>query len=244
MRPPGSVSRGTSSWRSRTPPMNSGSKRWSRSVAGPASAATRTSTVSASRPTPGPRARAGDGEHRHLHHNARADRPPHRRSQDGDDDRPHLTRAVRDEPRHGLVHPGDGAVRPPAARHDERYAYGQEWLDFVEDLWSRYGDFDVDGKYFYIEGCPRVSQADPEPSASLAERRRVTQAGQEFSARNVDINLIALPIEETPGYIKNIKALANDKYQRDIQVWTYWACHLPGDRGRGEGGSPGDHRRR
>ena len=46
-------------------------------------------------------------------------------------------------------------------------------------------------------------------------------AGQEFSARNVDINLIALPTEETPGYIKNIKALANDKYQRDIQVWTY-----------------------
>jgi alkanesulfonate monooxygenase SsuD/methylene tetrahydromethanopterin reductase-like flavin-dependent oxidoreductase (luciferase family) len=46
-------------------------------------------------------------------------------------------------------------------------------------------------------------------------------AGQEFSARNVDINLIALPIEETPAYVRNIKALANDKYQRNIEVWTY-----------------------
>ena len=46
-------------------------------------------------------------------------------------------------------------------------------------------------------------------------------AGQEFSARNVDINLIALPIEETPGYVKGIKTLAADKYQRDIDVWTY-----------------------
>jgi len=37
----------------------------------------------------------------------------------------------------------------------------------------------------------------------------------------VDVNLIASPIEETPSYVKTIKGLANDKYERDIDVWTY-----------------------
>lgn len=46
-------------------------------------------------------------------------------------------------------------------------------------------------------------------------------AGIEFSARNVDVNLIASALEEMPGYVKNIKSIAGDKYDRDIDVWTY-----------------------
>jgi dimethylsulfone monooxygenase len=104
--------------------------------------------------------------------------------------------------------------------HDERYAYGQEWLDFVEDLWTKFGDFDHTGKYFTSKGAHAYPKPVQTPRPALLNAGS-SAAGQEFSARNVDINLIALPIEETPGYIKNIKALASDKYQRDIQVWTY-----------------------
>jgi FMNH2-dependent dimethyl sulfone monooxygenase len=104
--------------------------------------------------------------------------------------------------------------------HDERYAYGQEWLDFAIKLWNEQGLFDVDGKYFTSHGAkawPKPVQ-DPRPALLNAG---ASPAGQDFSARNVDINLIALPIEETPAYVKGIKQLANDKYEREIDVWTY-----------------------
>jgi len=104
--------------------------------------------------------------------------------------------------------------------HDERYAYGQEWLDFVQALWSRYGDFDFDGTYFQSKNAHAYPKPIQNPRPALLNAGAST-AGQEFSARNVDVNLIASPIEETPSYIKNIKALANDKYERDIDVWTY-----------------------
>jgi dimethylsulfone monooxygenase len=104
--------------------------------------------------------------------------------------------------------------------HDERYAYGQEWIDFVEELWSTYGDFDFNGKYFTSKGAHAYPKPIQDPRPALLNAG-ASPAGQEFSARNVDINLIALPIEETPSYIKSIKALANDKYERNIEVWTY-----------------------
>jgi FMNH2-dependent dimethyl sulfone monooxygenase len=104
--------------------------------------------------------------------------------------------------------------------HDERYAYGQEWLDFVQELWTKFGDFDFQGKYFQSKGAHAYPKLIQYPRVALVNAG-ASPAGQEFSAKNVDINLIALPVEEMPGYIKNIKALANDKYEREIDVWTY-----------------------
>jgi alkanesulfonate monooxygenase SsuD/methylene tetrahydromethanopterin reductase-like flavin-dependent oxidoreductase (luciferase family) len=104
--------------------------------------------------------------------------------------------------------------------HDERYAYGQEWLEFVEKLWTEHGDFDHDGTYFQSKGAhayPKPIQA-PRPALLNAG---ASPAGIEFSARNVDINLIALPTEEIPEYVARIKGIAGDKYERDIDVWTY-----------------------
>lgn len=109
-----------------------------------------------------------------------------------------------------------GKQRP----HDERYAYGQEWLEFAEELWTKYGDFDHDGEFFQSKGAhayPKPIQA-PRPALLNAG---ASPAGIEFSARNVDVNLIASPLEEMPDYVKNIKSMANDKYERDIDVWTY-----------------------
>ncbi len=59
---------------------------------------------------------------------------------------------------------------------------------------------------------------DPRPALLNAG---ASPAGQDFSARNVDVNLIALPTEEVPAYVKNIKGIAHDEYERDIDVWTY-----------------------
>ena len=104
--------------------------------------------------------------------------------------------------------------------HDERYAYGQEWLDFVEQLWNEPGDFEFEGTYFQSHNAHAYPKPllDPRPALLNAGS---SAAGIEFSARNVDVNLIALPTEEMPEYIKRIKDLAKDRYDRDIQVWTY-----------------------
>ncbi len=104
--------------------------------------------------------------------------------------------------------------------HDERYAYGQEWLDFVEQLWDEPGDFEFEGTYFQSHNAHAYPKPllDPRPALLNAGS---SPAGIEFSARNVDVNLIALPTEEMPEYIKRIKDLARDKYDREIQVWTY-----------------------
>ncbi|MGO2110015.1 MAG: LLM class flavin-dependent oxidoreductase [Pseudoclavibacter sp.] len=104
--------------------------------------------------------------------------------------------------------------------HDKRYDFGDEWLDFAKELWSGQDDFDFDGEFFTSKGAhayPSPVQA-PRPALLCAG---ASPRGVEFSAKNVDINLIASPIEETPEYVKNITDLANAKYERDIDVWTY-----------------------
>jgi alkanesulfonate monooxygenase SsuD/methylene tetrahydromethanopterin reductase-like flavin-dependent oxidoreductase (luciferase family) len=104
--------------------------------------------------------------------------------------------------------------------HDERYAYGQEWLDLVQRLWNEPEDFDFEGKYFQSRNAHAYPKPVLDPRPALLNAG-ASPAGMEFSARNVDVNLIALPTEEMPEYVQRLKALAIDKYDRDIAVWTY-----------------------
>ncbi|QJY50944.1 LLM class flavin-dependent oxidoreductase [Pseudonocardia broussonetiae] len=104
--------------------------------------------------------------------------------------------------------------------HDERYAYGQDWLEFAMKLWNEEEGFDYDGPYFQSTGAHAYPKPVQDDRPALLNAG-ASPAGQDFSARNVDINLIALPTEEVPGYVKGIKQLANDEYERNIDVWTY-----------------------
>lgn len=104
--------------------------------------------------------------------------------------------------------------------HDERYEYGQEWIDFAIELWNEKGAFDHNGTFFQSTGAHAYPKPVQDPRPALLNAG-ASPRGQEFSAKNVDINLIALPTEEAPDYITGIKRLANDKYERDIDVWTY-----------------------
>ncbi|MEU6701276.1 LLM class flavin-dependent oxidoreductase [Pseudonocardia sp. NPDC046786] len=104
--------------------------------------------------------------------------------------------------------------------HDERYEYGQEWIDFAIELWNEKGTFDHNGTFFQSTGAHAYPKPVQDPRPALLNAG-ASPRGQEFSAKNVDINLIALPTEEAPDYITGIKRLANDKYERDIDVWTY-----------------------
>jgi alkanesulfonate monooxygenase SsuD/methylene tetrahydromethanopterin reductase-like flavin-dependent oxidoreductase (luciferase family) len=111
----------------------------------------------------------------------------------------------------------DGSQR----EHDERYAFGQEWLDLVLKLWREEGSFDHHGEYFNcrgVESYPKPHQA-PRPILINAGN---SKAGVEFSARNVDINFASLTtFEEMKAYTDTIRSKARDEYQRDIKTMTY-----------------------
>jgi alkanesulfonate monooxygenase SsuD/methylene tetrahydromethanopterin reductase-like flavin-dependent oxidoreductase (luciferase family) len=105
--------------------------------------------------------------------------------------------------------------------HDERYAFGQEWIDYTMRLWTEPGSFDVDGSYFEgrdVEAFPKPHQA-PHPVLLNAGN---SPSGIEFSARNVDINFASLDtLENVKIYTDKVRAKARDEYQRQIDVMTY-----------------------
>jgi FMNH2-dependent dimethyl sulfone monooxygenase len=105
--------------------------------------------------------------------------------------------------------------------HDERYAFGQEWLDYVFKLWGEKGSFDVDGAYFHgrdVEAYPKPVQG-PRPALINAGN---SKAGIEFSARNVDINFASLDtLENVTSYTSALKEKARTEHARAIQTMTY-----------------------
>jgi FMNH2-dependent dimethyl sulfone monooxygenase len=105
--------------------------------------------------------------------------------------------------------------------HDERYAFGQEWLDYAMRLWTEPGSFDVAGQYFEgrdVEAYPKPHQG-PHPVLMNAGN---SPAGIEFSARNVDINFASLDtLENMKTYTDKIRSTARDDFDRDINVMTY-----------------------
>jgi FMNH2-dependent dimethyl sulfone monooxygenase len=106
-------------------------------------------------------------------------------------------------------------------QHDERYAFGQEWIDFVKRLWSEPGSFTFEGEHFSgenLEAYPKPYQA-PHPVIINAGN---SPAGVEFSARNADINFASLDtLENMAQYTKNIRYKAKEEYGREISTMTY-----------------------
>jgi FMNH2-dependent dimethyl sulfone monooxygenase len=105
--------------------------------------------------------------------------------------------------------------------HDERYAFGQEWLDYVFKLWGEKGSFDFQGAYFHgrdVEAYPKPVQG-PRPALVNAGN---SASGIEFSARNVDINFASLDtLENVKNYTSALKQKARTEHSRDIQTMTY-----------------------
>jgi len=105
--------------------------------------------------------------------------------------------------------------------HDQRYAFGQQWLDLVQKLWSEPGSFDFEEDFFSgenLEAYPKPHQA-PRPVLINAGN---SPSGVEFSARNVDINFASLDtLENMAQYTKSIRHKAREEYGRDISTMTY-----------------------
>ena len=113
----------------------------------------------------------------------------------------------------------------PQREHDERYAYGQEWLDVVRKIWSTDGSFDFDGEFLQLR---RVS-GEPKPYAGVEPvlmNAGFSPAGRDFGARNCDFLFTFILNPGTgSGDVEKIAAMAA-KYGREVSVVTtsYVVC--------------------
>ena len=107
--------------------------------------------------------------------------------------------------------------------HDLRYDYAQEWIDVVKMFWSRDDYFDFEGKFFNIKkgfAQPKPIQKPFPPLMNAGGSPK----GMDFAARNCEMVYLLLDpvdMDKARAQIAKYKDLARERYNRDIQVWTY-----------------------
>jgi alkanesulfonate monooxygenase SsuD/methylene tetrahydromethanopterin reductase-like flavin-dependent oxidoreductase (luciferase family) len=103
--------------------------------------------------------------------------------------------------------------------HDERYAYGSEWLAIVNRLWTDEEPFDYDGEFFHLKGV----QAHPKPyggARPLIMNAGASPAGKNFALRNADDLFTRLyTLEQTAADVEAIRADARAR-GRSIDVFS------------------------
>jgi alkanesulfonate monooxygenase SsuD/methylene tetrahydromethanopterin reductase-like flavin-dependent oxidoreductase (luciferase family) len=109
----------------------------------------------------------------------------------------------------------------PQREHDNRYEYGDEWIEVVTRLWTDGEPFDYDGRYVHVKNA--VSQPKPvqTPRPVLLNAGN-SPAGIDFSARHVDFNFATTDtLDNAQRYSNAVRDRARQEYQRDIGVMTY-----------------------
>jgi dimethylsulfone monooxygenase len=105
--------------------------------------------------------------------------------------------------------------------HEERYAYGQEWLDAVKALWGPGEDFDFDGTYIKLRGV----RAKPKPyggTRPIVMNAGASPRGRAFALRNCDAYFTAIrlfTLETVAREIADARAAARSD-GREIGVYT------------------------
>ena len=90
--------------------------------------------------------------------------------------------------------------------HDDRYAYGQEWLDVIQKIWTSDSEFDWNGRFFdlaHVVGDPKPYAGAMPPIMNAGS----SPQGQGYAARNCDYLFTVLidPDQNAPG-VASIKA--------------------------------------
>lgn len=105
--------------------------------------------------------------------------------------------------------------------HEDRYKYGQEWIDAVRMMWSEAEDFDFDGDFIKL----RQVRAKPKPyggSRPLLMNAGASPVGRAFALRNCDAFFTNTPRDSFDAlrtHVDAVKAEAN-REGRDIGVYT------------------------
>ncbi|MEQ8661129.1 MAG: LLM class flavin-dependent oxidoreductase [Gammaproteobacteria bacterium] len=103
--------------------------------------------------------------------------------------------------------------------HAERYAYADEWMRLVAELWTREGEFDFRGTYFDAPGCyaePKPVQRPRPPVMSAG----VSPAGRRFAAQHADMNFILAPdLATARATAADVHRIAREDHGRAVEVW-------------------------
>jgi dimethylsulfone monooxygenase len=105
--------------------------------------------------------------------------------------------------------------------HEQRYEYGQEWLDAVKSMWSPKEDFDIDGTYLKLKGV-RIKPKPVGGVRPLIMNAGASAVGRAFAVRNCDaffIQASRVSNKEAASNVRKAKDLANE-HGRDIDVYT------------------------
>jgi FMNH2-dependent dimethyl sulfone monooxygenase len=99
--------------------------------------------------------------------------------------------------------------------HDDRYRYGEEWIDVVKKLWTEPVPFDFKSKYFDLAGL----EAEPKPiqkPGPVLINAGTSPAGMEFTAKHIDISFGSLSKPEDIDRLLGVQQIADQKYDRDV----------------------------
>jgi alkanesulfonate monooxygenase SsuD/methylene tetrahydromethanopterin reductase-like flavin-dependent oxidoreductase (luciferase family) len=110
--------------------------------------------------------------------------------------------------------------------HDERYKMAEDWIELCKKLWNDKGEFEFNSTYFNAKNLYSEPKPIQKPYPLLMSAGN-SERGQHYAAKHCDINFVVAPDIESAGKIaKNVKKIANEIYNRDIQVFgqAYLVC--------------------
>ena len=107
--------------------------------------------------------------------------------------------------------------------HDDRYAYAQEWWEIVKRLWTEPGQYDIDGRFWQLEGAESM----PKPYDGLLPILNAGSStqGREFAARNSNVvfTVVGGP-DDGAEVVRTVKQNARETYDREVGVFTPSYC--------------------
>ena len=107
--------------------------------------------------------------------------------------------------------------------HDDRYAYAQEWWDIVRRLWTEPGRYDIEGRFWQLEGV----ESSPKPFDGLPPILNAGSStqGRDFAARNSNVvfTVVGGP-DDGAGVVETVTATARERYGREVGVFTPSYC--------------------
>ena len=113
--------------------------------------------------------------------------------------------------------------------HDERYEYGQEWLDVVRTIWREDEPADFDGRYFHLRGL--VGKPHPYGGTEpVLMNAGYSPAGRAFAVRNCELLVTSLiDLESARRDVESVKAAARELGREiDLLGTAYVVCRPTG----------------
>ncbi len=111
----------------------------------------------------------------------------------------------------------------PMKEHDDRYAQAAEWIEIIQQLWSRDEAFDYEGQFYSIKGgisLPKPKQRPFPPIMNAGGSDR----GRAFAAKYADMAFVIVKSddpEEIRAETDLYRRTAREEYGRDLQIWSY-----------------------